>query len=318
MSFFFMMFFVAGCLQVPVDEVRGYRDAFAQARAAGDLVLDEVALLAVGDSTSESGANCAIDRERGYRPCFDLSFALGPKKARQSEPPLIAVRRLSLSQIDSYNALLTAMAEGRSSEALISRVDGVLDAANAAASLAGHFGRTQFIGGVKAADLAVEAFKPLIAKLESARASNAAANSVLAARSDIETIISLLISETPAYYELFLSEHKRRLRHLQLDRGDAQDEGETERIEEIDARLAVARDADHPNNPARAFEKALTGYVQSLDASKMALRTLEDIIRAPVNGPAATIETITRQTIAVEQFVIETREAIARFRAHAL
>lgn len=274
---------VGACAQTPVAELDAYSQAYAQARIAGDLLLDEVSAIEdVQKATdTEPSETCEIDANTGYRNCFTVALALGSEATRRNEVIDIKVRRLALAQIAAYNQLLGDLAQGRSASALNDRIDSLQSLTG---SVVGFAGSVSTLGGLTAASKFVDLARPLIAKIETMRANNAAARSILAAEQDIRNLVRLLIDDTPTMYDLFVQDYREKVQLAKIELSLAKTAEDRERFTSLVANLT---DPQSSENAARAFEKALVAYVKLLDSSDKALFALAKAIREPMEDPIA-------------------------------
>ena len=108
----------AGCTTVPTKEFASYRDAFAQARAAGEEVLLDYG--AASNQAQAINAQLASPQPRQRVASFDASSASRPTTA-----DAVAVRMQAWDVVARYNDLLTDLAEGKAANELAGAVDGL-------------------------------------------------------------------------------------------------------------------------------------------------------------------------------------------------
>jgi hypothetical protein len=108
----------AGCTTVPTKEFASYKDAFAQARAAGEEVLLDYG--AASNQHEAMVAESASPQIRQRVATFDASSASRPTAA-----DAVAVRMQAWDVVARYNDLLTDLAEGKSANELAGAVDGL-------------------------------------------------------------------------------------------------------------------------------------------------------------------------------------------------
>jgi hypothetical protein len=188
---------LAGCTAVPGQELTTYREAFLEARNAGDLLYDEIsaiiALNAGGGGTDECGPN-----EVGHPKCFDPRTV--DRGGRKNEDASIRARRLSLELVGEYNLALIDLAEGKSATDLGTRIGEIGGLANDLLLVAGVSS-----GGLPAllAPAAVSSLKGLVTRLERLRANAAVRQSILDERETVEALIDELIADTPRMYKIY-------------------------------------------------------------------------------------------------------------------
>lgn len=286
---------VAGCAELPAQDLDAYAGAFREARLAGDLLLDEVAPLFPSD---DAAADCAFDSGLGYRPCFDSALALGPEAARRGEPIDIRVRRAALALIGGYNELLVDLGRGRSAEDLDSRLVAVESAAGAVLAFAP--GGAGVLAGVPLAG-----FRSLVTRVETIRAGNAAASSVTEAEEDIRALIRFMIEDASALYALYIAPIDQEIGVLKIMAADARDDRDVDAATRIVAERAALADR------AIGFEATLIAYVRLLDHADRSLGDLVAAIEAPRAGTTAATADFARQAtearLMAEQFLLNVR-----------
>jgi hypothetical protein len=107
-----------GCTTVPTKEFASYKDAFAQARAAGEEVLLDYG--AASNQVQAINAQLASPQTRQRVASFDASSASRPTAA-----DAVAVRMQAWDVVARYNDLLTDLAEGKAANELAGAVDGL-------------------------------------------------------------------------------------------------------------------------------------------------------------------------------------------------
>lgn len=274
---------VAGCAQIPTEDLRTYADTSSTAQEAGNLLYDEVAPLF--DGGGGPVATCDILASAGFRECFDPSLALGPEAARRNEPAEVRLRRLALGMIADYNDMLIELASGLPTERRRATFDSLVGSVNAGAALIPG-------QGVAAAGL-LSAAAPVIGDLATRvgkiRDSNLAANSVLEARGAITGVIDALIDDSRTLYAVYFSPIQQPAGLALADLSIAQDEDNAAEIARQTALLEGYADRMRP------FEEALIRYVQMLDRQKQALNHLAKAIQAPTSSPELALATLVRQ-----------------------
>lgn len=296
---------LAACSPLPAEELQLYTDTFSEARVAGDELLDQVAPFL--RETGEDDRSCNIDTRTGFRPCFRVAFALGDDGTRPDDPADIAVRRATLGLVFEYNALVSALASGQSTEALTARINGLAALAGAATQLVPSTGAT-------VAALPISSLSALLARVETMRAQNAASTAILDAEPEISALITLLIEDTPTLYEVFIVQFDGDLGQTKIDLRRAEILGNTAEATRLRARVAALQNPQDNANRARTFERALTAYVRLLRQSDQALRALTTAIRAPTADPIASATRFVRQATEVRALAGQLRSDLAILR----
>lgn len=188
---------LAGCLQVPGQELTTYREAFLEAKNAGVLLYDELGASVLRAGGGPENQNCA--RSGAAAPaCFDPYAAENPGAG--SSIPEIRARLLALETITLYNLAIVDLLEGKSEDALGQRIkdlqavasDLLVVASISSGSLPG------LINGP-----ALGLLGGLVDKLDGMRVRALAAQSLRANIGTVREIIGLLIDDTPRMYTLY-------------------------------------------------------------------------------------------------------------------
>jgi hypothetical protein len=269
------LLFVSGCASPPVEHVRLYADTAAQARSAGNLVLDRIApIVAAGPAGSSAPAEGAQDcgpDAAGMPRCFDQRLVAGGGTAR-ADPPSVAVHRLALDLVMAYAVLLSDLAEGKSAAEIQAQVGVAADVAGSLLALTG-------VGAPVAAALPL--LKPqlqaLAGRLEAARAGQILRQALVADRETIKVLLRALEEETPRIYEIYRT--KRQLDLLAAAR--ARDRAAVD---------AVVEDT-------RRFHAALEAYVRLLRATAAALDTLARAASEAARPSPQAVQAALRQAI---------------------
>jgi hypothetical protein len=110
----------AGCTTVPTKQFASYKEAFAQARAAGEEVLLDYGVAANEYQAIRTQRTSAKPPARQRADSFDVSSASAPTSADQ-----VTVRMQAWVVVSRYNDLLTDLAEGKAANDLAGAVDGL-------------------------------------------------------------------------------------------------------------------------------------------------------------------------------------------------
>lgn len=248
-----------GCVGVPKQELVSYRDAYSEARKAGDLLYDEISSI-ISARNGAGGAGCA-SAGASFPKCFDPA-EVSPD-GRKNEDPAIRARRLALALMEEYNVLLLDLAEGKSQAELKQNIS---DMARLANDLTGVAGLSS--GGL--ADLfsasLVGAFADFAVKLEGLRANAAVRQAIINDRGTISELFDALISDTPKMYEIY-KKHQIGVWNASTEVhgfGSAQAKRELDRI--------------------AAFHTALSAYVNMLEATRKSHSLLAESASSQVNS----------------------------------
>ncbi len=237
------------CASFPAEEFRRYSEAFQEARAAGDILLDKISPIVTKVASKGKRSprnNCGLTRA-GYPRCFDPTAALTGRDTR--EDVSIRTRRLALRAIATYNSILLDMAEGKSVEAVQTRVNELSDFTGALVSLAGVAGPLPALLGP-----ATELVRDFASRLERARAGELVRLAILEGRPTIKSILAQLSKDTPKMYEIY-----RLQKFKELARAKAQ--------QNRDEEAAVLEDMN-------SYHDSLGAYVVLLDKTSDAVDTL--------------------------------------------
>lgn len=240
----------------------------------------------------------------GFRPCFSVAQALGDSRGGPAEPVDIRVRRLALEVIAAYNQMLVDVAEGRSAKVVNSRIDALSEFAAALTGLAP--GVTSTVAAIP-----FDAVKSIVTRLENARASNAAARSVVEAAPDVRRLLRFMINDTPALYRLYVEQYEGQLGQALIDLKRARLRGNTAEADRLQQVVNNLRDPSGSANKARAFEQALTTYVKVLDQTDKAIVELVEAITlsdsSPVERATGFVKRATETRLLIEELEADIR-----------
>jgi len=189
-------------LAMPDEELTVYREAFVDAKNAGDVLYAELASV-IEKRTSTTGdapANpCAVSASGAPPRCFDPNLVVG--NAGTVGDPAIQARRLALRTVAEYNLAIADLVEGKSAEEVQSRVGGLAALAGELAVLA-----SATAGGLPAlvAGPAVATIGNVASRLEQGAATANARRSLLQNSVIINQIVDLLIADTKPMYDVYL------------------------------------------------------------------------------------------------------------------
>lgn len=275
--------FTVACVQVPNEELQAYTETAAEARMAGDLLLDEVAPLVEADGAAPA-ESCEVDAQLGFRTCFAPAIALGPEAARRDEAPEIRLRRLALAMIADYNQMLVDLAAGVPTERRRATFDSLSKSAAGIAALA---------PGGQGAAFAITGFGApigdVLERVGRIADSNLAARSVLEARPDLQKLIGVLINDSEILYGYYLEPFEGDIERLLPLRRKAQLTNDDAALAAVEAELSEIAE------PMRAFETVLTAYVLMLQGQSESLEALATAIIAPTASPEVALATLVRQ-----------------------
>lgn len=301
---FLATFTLVSCAVLPVAELTTYSEAYASAKTAGDLILDEVAAVFPQSDDPKAGPRCDVNPATGFRPCFSVAQALGDGRGGPAEPVDIRVRRLALEVIAAYNQMLVDVAEGRSAKVVNSRIDALSEFAAALTGLAP--GVTSTVAAIP-----FDAVKSIVTRLENARATNAAARSVVEAAPDVRRLLRFMINDTPALYRLYVVQYEGQLGQALIDLKRAQLRGNTAEADRLQQVVNNLRDPSGSANKARAFEQALTTYVKVLDQTDKAIVELVEAITlsdlSPVERATGFVKRATETRLLIEELEADIR-----------
>ena len=253
------LFLLIGCVGVPKQELVSYRDAYSEARKAGDLLYDEISSI-ISAANGASGTGCAVSGS-GVPKCFDPSEV--SSDGRRNEDPAIRARRLSLALLEEYNVLLLDLAEGKSQAELKQNISDLAGLANDLIGLAGipSGGLANLLSGP-----AVGAFSDFAVKLEGLRAQAVVRQAIINDRATISELFDALIADTPKMFKIY------RVHQLGVWNDIALAQGENS--------PQVKRELDRISQ----YHAALSAYVNLLEATRKSHALLADSASTQVNS----------------------------------
>jgi hypothetical protein len=117
---------MAGCTQIPTKEFTSYKEAFNNARSAGEqVILDYGAALNEDQRDRESRQPVAATNES--KDSVPREFKTSDIATQDKARDVILVRMLAWDVVARYNDVLTGLAEGRSARELTIGVEGLVD-----------------------------------------------------------------------------------------------------------------------------------------------------------------------------------------------
>ncbi|MEO1140768.1 MAG: hypothetical protein AAFW66_00240 [Pseudomonadota bacterium] len=295
--------FLSNCATIPTQDLQLYTAAFEKTRIAGDLMFDEIVNSGALRSQSRKADPCAVNPGTGYRPCFSPELALSDEAHRASEPIDIRIRRAALRTISTYNIMLSELASGNSANTLSTRIDQLSKIVVSASAL------------VPSTSLAVGpafgAFNALATRLENARASNAAARSLIAAEGDIRNLILFLIEDTKALYALYVIPVKGNRGKLKIALRRAEIRNNTAEAARLRQQIAQLSNPKSGTNKAAQFENLLVTYVRLLNETNNALEQLVARVQAGEGSRLTSTQDFIRKATEIrllsDQFLTEVR-----------
>lgn len=277
---------LTSCVAVPEAELRLYTDTFEEARAANETLyreLDDAVSAAQAITEEAPGAKQDCRVEAASPPdCFDPIDAL-PKAPKPLEPS-IAARVVAFDAVAAYNEALVALASGATAEALVARIDRMVESARSVASLAGP----AVAGPMAAAQLLFDALRPLGEELERARSNATARAAILDNSSLVDHLIELLMADTVPAYNLYSAARTVTANEIEGAPLSAEFKAEIDRI------------AD--------FHRALSANAKLLHEARESQRGLIAAIRAG-DTPAAQLDAAIEQTLRIRDAAINLRAA---------
>jgi hypothetical protein len=252
------------------QDLTDYRDAFIEAKNAGDMLYDELAaVIEQRTGTAEAASPCALPASGAAPRCFDPNEVLGEISARRD--PAIQARRMALRTVAEYNLAIADLVEGKSAEEMQSRVG----------ALAGLIGDLAALASVTAGGLPALVVAPAAAsvgqvatRLEQAAAVKNARQSLLQNAGIVDQIIDLLIADTRSMYDVYLI-------------------GQTSIALKEPTREATQRE----QAKIAKFHQSLTAYVKLLWQTKTSLAALISALNSGRQGS----DVVVAQATAIKQ-----------------
>lgn len=184
---------LTACAQVPVEDFADYSRAFAEVRASGDLLLDDVSEAFA--FAARHNAPAALPEPGPLPGRFDPAAFLVGDAGAAADPPEVAARRAALATVTAYNDALLMLAEGRSAADAAASVGRLGDQASRLSAMIG-VGTNPLVG------IAVGGLQEAVRIAESLRAQEAFKTALLAGSDDVHGILKALIADTPAMYDV--------------------------------------------------------------------------------------------------------------------
>jgi hypothetical protein len=187
----FVLALFAGCAQIPTAELTQYRNATAEVQKAAEVVLiDFAAIIEAKEAEKKRSEEGTAPREPAI---FSTELAHGAPAALGP----IAVRRIALRTIDTYNNALTTLAEGKSVEAVQNAAGSAIEAGkNLGAALAKASGAVPGFGAL------VSGVQTLVGELEKARLREEFAKAVRNGSKTIREMLDVLIADRQEHIDL--------------------------------------------------------------------------------------------------------------------
>lgn len=200
------MLLSVGCAQIPTSELGQYTEAFNQTKQASELVILDF------DQTLKEARQYLVDYQKTksktepikpYPDSLEKSIEIQKREAQIKD---IVVRQKAFSVIDSYNDVLTKLAEGKSIQEVQSATSGLITAASKLAEVAASAtvpGLSAFMGLAET----------IVGLFEKARLMKEFKIAVQDGSPVVTAILNSLIEDTNEHYKAryFLSNEKRLL-----------------------------------------------------------------------------------------------------------
>lgn len=252
---------VAACTGLPSAQLSAYLSVSEEMESAGKAIYGALNKAVEFNKNRSAPARSGACSPENPRPaCFDPSDFLPSPPVTD---PDIQVRILALETVAAYNDLLVALASGQSGAQLGQDISDYGSIAGRFALLAGPAtgGMATFLAEPTIASIAT-----IAERLETARAQFAVRQS-LAAQSDvIKAIVSALIQDTPAVYQLYQTSQLNYARSRPGGPAGAEGQREFAKI--------------------KAMHDSLGAYVVLLSNTASSLDTLVAALEAEVRDPA--------------------------------
>lgn len=263
---------LAGCVSLPVEEVRIYSEAFQEARQAGEVMLDKVAPYFPNSSPNQQGCTRG---SRAFPKKFCPEVALLGDKA--NEPAAIKTRRLALQTTARFNAILVGYAEGKPAADLKGQINEFAQLATLLVPLAGlvpSAGLTALPAGF---GLAAGKLGNLAALIEQRRSQAIARQAIIDAVPAIQELLKLLAEDTPDLFNIYLAGRQLEKSPLLQTIGDAKSSLKSKPANAAILRNTIKQSTQQIkaiNADINQFHINLTLYVKVLDETGKALGTL--------------------------------------------
>jgi hypothetical protein len=267
-----LLLVAGGCQQVPAEHVRLYAETTSQTRAAGGIVLDQIAPIVGATAAGTDTQDCGPDPTTRIPRCFNLQLVAGAGPAGRADPPSVAVHRVALDLVAAYAQILADLAEGRSAAEVQRQIGLAADIAGSLVTLTG-------VGAPVGAAIPVllPQIQALATRLETARAGAVIRQSLIADRDTIKAVLKGLENETPGIYEVFKAKSKLDLLAAARNRDQAAVEAVVDR--------------------AGRFHAALDAYVRLLRTASAAIDTLAREAQQAGRPSAESVQAALKQAI---------------------
>ena len=285
------------CSTINPIELTAYSNLYSRVQDSGDLILDELNLVLPSDSSADN-RHCDIDIKMGFRPCFYIALANGQAVNRDNDSADIKLRRQVLAIIATYNALLLDHLLEKPTGPINSKIDQLL---NLSASVTNIFAASPLdVGSSLLSSLPITSIKALVTKLETAQAQQRSAKSLMAASGDIQNLISFIVEDTPALYQLYLAHYNKRLGSTKIALKRATLSNNPQQTTRLQRQLSALQSSNDQPHKVRSFELALISYIKILNKTSIALTKLSQHQGTNTADLVARISTIVAQSIEIQ------------------
>lgn len=278
---------ISACVAIPQQELTTYREAYLESQKAGQLLYDELSKAVVRAGGGPERSNCI--RGQVAPVCFDPEVARDAGAA--ADIPSIRARRLALASVETYNLAVIDLLEGKRGDAFSDRILELREIASSLLVLGGVATGPlpALIGGQGAALLGA-----LVSRIDNLAARQEARGSLIDNAPVVDEMIRLLITDTPAMYNLYKTSQGKYAVELELSGG-------TGNKAALEAYAAIG-----------AYHDQLSAYVKLLDQTQSSFEKLVEALESGA-GTTADLRSTIREAIeirkAAEDFWAEVRKA---------
>ncbi|WP_434050657.1 MAG: hypothetical protein RDA78_15120 [Roseibium sp.] len=267
-----LMLVTAACASFPQQELTSYREAYLEAKRAGDVLYDELSAAVIRAGMAPPGSNCV--RKNTAPVCFDPNVAREDGKV--ADIPSIKARRDALATVANYNIAIVDLLEGKQGDALSARIGELRDVA----------GDLLILGQVTTGPLpaivggqSVALLSNLVKQLENIASVQQAKASLIENEEIVLEMIQALTDDTVVMYKLYKAAQGKYAVEVELAGGTGNKA----------ARAEFAK--------IGAFHDQLTAYVKLLDQTEASFRQLVFSLK---NGTATTADVRANIRTAIE------------------